>query len=198
MTVNRDKADRRSRRTRRLIAEGLIALMLEKRYDHITVQEIIDRADVGRSTFYAHYRDKDELLVSGFEDIRAALDAEKDAADSGTDKKAEFLRPMLAVFKHVEGHRHFWGALTRKGGADLITRILRENVNELVREHFRSQFAEVKDQMQLDAAMQFAAGACMGLLIWWLDNDIPYTAEEIHLIFRRQASQGVRRFLAAA
>lgn len=191
--------DRRVRRTRELLRGALLALIQEKGYDRITVQDILDRADVGRSTFYAHYRDKDELLLSGFEDVRAALDAERDAAEIGTDKTTEFLRPMLAVFQHVEGHRQFWGAMTRKGGADLITRALRESVTELVREHFRSQFAEAKgDQVQLEAAMQFVVGACMGILIWWLDNDVPYSAEEIHSIFRRLANQGVRRFLAAA
>ena len=195
--MSSERTDRRVRRTRELLRGALLELIQEKGYDRITVQDILDRADVGRSTFYAHYRDKDELLLSGFEDVRAALDAERDAAETSTEGKAEFLRPMLAVFKHVEGHRHFWSALTRKGGADLITRILRENVNELVREHFRSQFAGAKDQMRLEAAMQFVAGACMGLLIWWLDNNIPYSSEEIHSMFRRQAIQGVRRFLAA-
>jgi AcrR family transcriptional regulator len=196
--VSSETTDRRVRRTRELLRGALLALIQEKGYDRITIQDILDRADVGRSTFYAHYRDKDELLLSGFEDIRAALDAEREAAERGTEK-SEFLLPMLAVFQHVEGHRHFWGALTRKGGADLITRILHESVAELVREHFRSQFAGVKpDQMLLEAAMQFVAGACIGLLIWWLDNDIPYSAEEIHSIFRRLATQGVRRFLAAA
>ena len=199
MLVSSETTDRRVRRTRELLRGALLALIQEKGYDRITVQDILDRADVGRSTFYAHYRDKDELLLSGFEDIRAALDAEREAAERGTEKKSEFLLPMLAVFQHVEGHRHFWGALTHKGGADLITRILRESVDELVREHFRSQFAGVKGvEMQLEAALQFVAGACMALLIWWLDNDIPYSAEEIHSIFRRLATQGVRRFLAAA
>ncbi len=187
------------RRTRDLLRGALLALIQEKGYDRITVQDILDRADVGRSTFYAHYRDKDDLLLSGFEDIRTVLDTERDAAERGMGKTSEFLRPMLAVFQHVEGHRHFWGALTRKGGADLITRILRESVDELVREHFRSQFAGVKgDQVQLEAAMQFVAGACIALLIWWLDNDIPYSAEEIHSIFRHLATQGVRRFLTSA
>ena len=195
--MSSERTDRRVRRTRELLRSALLVLIQEKGYDRITIQDILDRADVGRSTFYAHYRDKDELLLSGFEDIRTALDAERDAAETGAEKKAEFLRPMLAVFQHVEGHRHFWGALTRKGGADLITRILRKSVHDLVREHFRSQFAGVKDPLQLEAAMQFVAGACMGLLIWWLDDDIPYSAEEIHSIFRRQANQGVGRFLAS-
>lgn len=60
------KADRRSQRTRQLLSSALVDLMLQKRYDEITVQNIIDRANVGRSTFYAHYLDKDDLLVSDF------------------------------------------------------------------------------------------------------------------------------------
>lgn len=197
--VNSAMTDRRVRRTRALLGSALLALIQEKGYDRITVQDILDRADVGRSTFYAHFRDKDELLLSGFEDIRAALAAERTAAESGTARKVDLLRPLLAVFRHVEAHRELWGPLTQKGGADLIIRVLRESVAELVREHFRVQFSEENgNQLQLEAAMQFEAGACMGLLIWWLDNDIPLSAEEVHSIFRRISTQGVRRFLAAA
>jgi AcrR family transcriptional regulator len=169
-------------------------------YDRTTVQDILDRADIGRSTFYAHYRDKDDLLRAGFEDIRAALAAERDAAEQRAGRKVEFLQPMLVVFQHVGAHRHFWQPLARKGGAELVTRILRDNVIDLVREHFRSQFPGAKEnQAQLEAAMQFVTGACMGLLTWWLENDhVPYSAEEIHSIFRRLATQGLRRVLAAA
>src|ERR1044071_6290760 len=64
-----NKIDRRAGRTERSLREALIALILEKRYDAITVQNIIDRADVGRSTFYAHYRDKEDLLLSDWEGL---------------------------------------------------------------------------------------------------------------------------------
>jgi AcrR family transcriptional regulator len=192
--------DRRVRRTRELLRRALLSLIQEKGYDRITVQDILERADIGRSTFYAHYRDKDDLLRAGFEDIRAALATEHDAAEKGTGTKVEFLQPMLAVFRHVGAHRHFWGALSRKGGADLVTRILRESVSDLAREHLRSQFPDATpNQMQLEAAIQFVTGACMGLLLWWLEDDaVPYSAEEIHSIFRRLTTQGVMRFLATS
>jgi AcrR family transcriptional regulator len=189
--------DRRVRRTRELLRSALLALILEKGYDRITVQDILDRADVGRSTFYAHYRDKDDLLLSGFEDIRSALAAEHESVETGRPAKVTLLEPLLAVFRHVEGHRHFWEALSRKGGADVITRILRESVDELVREHFRTQFPDVEErQEQIEPAIRFVAGACMGMLLWWLDTQTPHTAEEIHSIFRRLATQGVKRFVA--
>jgi AcrR family transcriptional regulator len=197
-TMSAEPTDRRVRRTQDLLRRALLALIQEKGYDRITVQDILDRADIGRSTFYGHYRDKDDLLRAGFEDIRAEFAAERDAAEKGTRSNVEFLEPVHAVFDHVGRHRQFWGPLSRKGGADLVTRILRESVSDLAREHLRSQFPDATaDPTRREAAIQFVTGACMGLLIWWLENDaVPYTAEEIQSIFRQLATQGVKRFLA--
>ncbi|MGH6693375.1 MAG: TetR-like C-terminal domain-containing protein, partial [Gammaproteobacteria bacterium] len=116
----------------------------------------------------------------------------------GAGGKVELLQPLLAVFEHVAKYRHTWGPLSRKGGADVITRILREHVAELVRANLRSQFhAAGTNQTPLAAAVEHVTGACMGVLTWWLDNDIAYSAEEIHAIFRRLSAPGLRRFMAA-
>src|SRR5260370_3151354 len=72
--------DRRSARTRRALHEALISLILRKGYDAITVQEIIDQADIGRATFYAHYRGKEDLLRAGFDALRARLKAARGPA----------------------------------------------------------------------------------------------------------------------
>jgi AcrR family transcriptional regulator len=190
------KTDRRVRRTRELLRRALFSLIQEQGYDRITVQDLLDRADIGRSTFYAHYRDKDDLLQSAFEDIRSALAAEQEAAEQAARATSELLQPLLVVFRHVEGHRHLWQPLAGKGGAEVATRILRDHVTELVREHLSSQFPGLgRNQPQLEAAVQFVTSACMGLVLWWLDNEVPYSAEELYAIFRRLTTQGVRRFL---
>ena len=67
--------DRRVQRTRRLLHKALMSLILEKKYESITVQEILDRADVGRSTSYMHFQDKDELLFSGFQYLQGFLES---------------------------------------------------------------------------------------------------------------------------
>src|SRR6202012_5392571 len=71
--------DRRVRRTRDLLHRALLDLIAEKGYPHITVQDILDRADVGRSTFYTHYRDKEDLLRSGIADFNAAAEGRSPA-----------------------------------------------------------------------------------------------------------------------
>ena len=191
--------DRRVRRTRELLRGALISLIQEKGYDRITVQDILDRADIGRSTFYAHYRDKDDLLRSGFEEIDAALAAERASVEQESVKRSEFLHPLLAVFRHVEHHRGLWGALTQKGGAELVTRILHEGVEDITHEHFRSQFPEWKgERTELEAAKQLVIGSCMGVLIWWLENDVSYSADQVHSVFRRMSAPGVKRFLSSA
>jgi AcrR family transcriptional regulator len=199
-TMSPSPTDRRVRRTRELLRSALLSLVLEKGYDRITVQDILDRADVGRSTFYAHYRDKEDLLRAGFEDIRAALAAERSAGETepGSGADVDLLQPLLIVFTHVERHRQFWGPLSRKGGADLITRLLRESVEDLARRHLQAHFGGPRvDPTRLEAAREFVAGACMGLVVWWLGHeDVPSSAEEIHAIFRSLAAPGLERFLA--
>lgn len=190
--------DRRVRRTRELLRNAFASLIHEKGYDRVTVQDILDRADVGRSTFYAHYRDKEDLLRSGFEEVHAALAAEQGAAERQAARGTTFLQPLVAVFQHVEGYREFWGPTSRSGGHDLIARVLQEGIDDLVRAHFRAQFPSADpDQLEIDAAMRFVASACMGVLMWWLDNDVPWSADEAHAAFRRLATQGVKRVVNA-
>ncbi len=91
------KGDRRSQRTRQLLSTALIEVMLEKRYDEITVQDIIDRANVGRSTFYAHFLDKEDLLVSQVTRVLDALTRHSEQV-----VQSELAAPSLVpFFQHV-------------------------------------------------------------------------------------------------
>src|ERR1700712_4163718 len=111
------KADRRSQRTRQMLSAALVALMLEKRYDEITVQDIIDQANVGRSTFYAHCLDKDDLLISDFTRV---LDMVSQHMRQFTPDVQGTLPSLALFFEHVQAHYHLYKALVRGGGIDLI------------------------------------------------------------------------------
>jgi AcrR family transcriptional regulator len=98
--------DRRVQRTRRLLHKALMCLILEKKYESITVQEILDRADVGRSTFYMHFQDKDELLFSGFQYLQRFLESVQEASVTVPGKSYErIIGFSLAMFEHAHEYR---------------------------------------------------------------------------------------------
>ena len=83
------KLDRRVQRTRQLLQDALIAMVIEKGYDAVTIQDIIDRANVGRATFYAHFADKQTLLTSRLEDLRGLLTERRRQAPGAADDRGE-------------------------------------------------------------------------------------------------------------
>jgi len=184
--VKGNKADRRSRRTRRLIAEALIALMLEGRYDHITVQEIIDRADVGRSTFYAHYRDKEDVLTSEVERVLALLHLDPD------DTGGQQLLPSLRLFRHVQEQHHLYHALVRGHGVDLLYETGQRYLSARVAQRLAVLASDgPAPAVPLPILADYVAGAFLSLLRWWLEHQRPYTPEQMHAIFQQVVLPGV-------
>lgn len=116
-------ADRRVQRTQRLLHQALTSLILEKKYDAITVRDILDRADAGRSTFYLHYRDKDELLTNGFQYLQnfleSVLEASQRAAPDSCERIIGFSLPM---FEHALEYRRVNGALLGSSAESVVHR----------------------------------------------------------------------------
>jgi AcrR family transcriptional regulator len=173
--------DRRVRRTRDTLHQSLVALILEKGYERITVQDILDRADVGRSTFYTHYQGKDDLLLSGFDELRSAFAAEARTAPD------ELLRPMRALFRHVDENRALHRALV--GRRELAIRPLRTDLADVLTEHLRPHLRI--DERELDRTVAFVISGLTGLVGWWLDTGAPFTADEMYQRFRELAMHGI-------
>ncbi len=180
------KADRRSQRTRQLVHTALIELMLERRYDEITVQDIIDRANVGRSTFYAHYLDKEDLLVSGFTQVLDALRQHMEQHQQGDWRTP----PGLAFFfQHVQTHHQLYKALVRGGGIELLYKKGHERLRQNIEQHL---VALVPAGQTL---ADYMAGAILTMLRWWLDNGMPYPPEQMDAMFQQLVLPGVQATL---
>ena len=187
--ARQEKADRRSRRSRRLIVDALIALMREKRFDRITVQEIIDRADVGRSTFYAQFRNKEDVLGSEIERILALLHEQRLAS---TEEPADRLLPGAEFFRHVQEVQSVSPGLLR----GLASEPHYQAVHRYLRDQTAHQLALVTGSRNLavppEIVADYLAGALLTLVHWWLDDGLRYTPEQMEAFFRQLALPGVR------
>jgi AcrR family transcriptional regulator len=189
------KADRRSQRTRQLLSAALIELMLEQRYDEITVQDIIDRANVGRSTFYAHYLDKEDLLISDFTRVLDALSQHTEQSGPG----GPALPPLALFFRHVKEHHQLYKALVRGGGIDRLYKKGHERLRQNIEPHLRALVpAGHTVAVALPLVADYIAGAILTMLSWWLDNEMPYTPEHMDALFHQLVMPGVQATLAKA
>jgi len=178
------RPDRRIRRTRAALQAALIDLMTEKGYDAVTVQDIIDRADVGRSTFYAHFTDKEDLLVSGIENLRPQV-------AGGSSASAEPFAFSVELFRHVRGQRRLYRALVGRRGGAVVLRWFTKMVSDLIREDLEKLPPRKVSEIPLDVSVQFLAGAYMSVLGWWVDSGTKHTPEEMDRMFRALATGGV-------
>ena len=132
-----EKTDRRSQRTRRLLTAALVELMLEKRFDDISVQDILDRADIGRSTFYGHFSSKEALLYSSLGDMLHGLElhmAEEGNAHRGSDAPGGdiVLLPSLGLFRHIKQHQRLYRALFSSSSLEPVTQNLPQQLAQVV------------------------------------------------------------------
>src|SRR5882762_8991373 len=105
MKLAKDAIDRRIPRTRAMLQHALNSLILKKDYEAITIKDICDSANVGRSTFYAHYTSKDDLMRSGLENLRRVLvDRQRDALATPGDIRHRSLGFSLTLFQHARDH----------------------------------------------------------------------------------------------
>ncbi len=175
--------DRRSRRTQQLLGTALVELMLEKKYESITVQDIIDHADVGRSTFYAHYLDKEDLLATQFERIGQQVEL--------TAEGKYVLLPILEVFRHAQEQYRLFSALFRGRSADLIFKVMHEHLDEYLEIELQQKLGEQLSPIPLPIVAHYTTGAFLTLLKWWLEKNMPIPPEEMDDYFRKLVIPGL-------
>lgn len=190
------KTDRRSQRTQRAIHEALMVLMQEKRYDDITVQDIIDRADVGRSTFYAHYQDKEDLMVSGLMRLMQIL---SEMVVTPTTSGEARLLPTQELFEHVQEHQTLFRGMVRGRGLELFFEKGQEYWSQKLIADLQARLPKGQQPaVPIPVIAQFIAGAFVTMLRWWLDNKMPYSPQEMDEMLQRLVMLGVLNNLGSA
>ena len=186
------RQDRRSQRTQQTLMDALIALLAVKHYDEISINDIIDRANVGRSTFYAHYQGKDDLLKSGFERVLDMLINHISFGESDQDLRLD----TTQLFRHAQGHYELYRTLVWGSGFDLLTKDGHAALSAKFQENF-TQILSGKPEPSIPLAVlsYSMAGTLLILLKWWLDNKMPYSPEYMDEIFQQLIMSSTRNIL---
>lgn len=168
--------DRRVRRTHRQLREALISLTLERGWDDVSVQDVCERADVGRSTFYVHFADKEELLLSGIDELHASMDAVR-LAGRGNFQFAEALIAHAGEQTHLRIYRALMG---RKSGQRMHN-MFRDLVMRLVAADLASLGI---DDAHMLAVTRYVGGGFMAMMTEWIDHPARLAPETLAKSFR--------------
>jgi AcrR family transcriptional regulator len=174
--------DRRVTRTRRTLREALIALIIERGWDGFSVQDICDQADVGRSTFYMHFADKEELLVGGFDDLRKMLRANLASKAGPSPEPLSFVGGMI---EHAQQNHRLFLALVGKRSGQLVLQRFHDLVLDLVRDDLGRLPGKGPAK---EVTVRFIAGAFLELLAWWLESRNPVDPSALEQQFLRMAA----------
>jgi AcrR family transcriptional regulator len=182
---NERTKDRRVERTEGFLRAALASLIHEKPYDRIVVKEILARANVGRSTFYTHFRDKDELLHSGIRKILGTGATATPAASSTLhDRILWFSRP---VFEHIERHRDAGdGGVHARGQAIVHEHLERVLVELIAAELQQAGRRQLTTEHTVPSALlaHYVASTFVLILNWWIESSDPLSARDVNDLFR--------------
>lgn len=174
------KIDRRTQRTRELLQNALIKLISERGYDTVTIGEIVERANVGRTTFYLHYKSKDDLFMSCHEAIVSKFHLGLFHPLSREELLSPETPPEVALaYQHLEEDRALLYPIFQGKDSALILRQIRDRSAREIEANLRSVFAEAESTIPLDMLAHYLAGAQIAFMQWWLEKRRPHRPDEL-------------------
>ena len=188
-TKRRRQVDERIRRTRARLGSALVALIHEKPFNDVTVQEVLDRASVGRSTFYLHFRNKNDLLLSQLEMF---LDTMSTTLSNRKEESHRVL-PVAEMFSHIGGQNRMYRALADAGRLndffDLAQGYFSRAIEQRLRESRRCSHLL---HHELSARSHALAASLLALLKWWVDRGAKEAPRSMDELFHRIVWRGVQ------
>jgi AcrR family transcriptional regulator len=198
----RKKTDRRIHRTRRALRSSLLDLIVERGYETLTIEEITAHADLGRTTFYLHYHDKEELFLETIGElvddlvrqisqipISAWILPEPAGSISG-----EAAPPIELTFQHAAENAGLYRIIMQGEAAYAAKKRLREiiirGVQEFLQVKQEKENLMINPQVPVDVFCSYLAVSWMGTIAWWLEEDMPYSPEEMAQMFQKMFLQG--------
>jgi AcrR family transcriptional regulator len=175
--------DRRVQKTKASLHTALIGLAREKPYPSIVVKEILDRANVGRSTFYTHFRDKDDLLESGIYDVLRSLQ-DLPRRSSAPERLVAFSLPLL---RHIDEHRRTAGPRMGREGRATMHAHMEDVLTTVIADQLATAMRVSRAETPMDLVARYVASTFVLVLNQWVENDTEWTPAEADARFRALA-----------
>ncbi len=189
------KIDPRVVRTKQMLREALVACILEKGYDATSIQDITDRAGLRRATLYLHYRDKEDLmlaLIRGMlDDLMHKMEAQSEQAFTPETQSSE----DTLTFLHVQERADLYRAVLRGQGAAEITRGIRDYLAARIRENCTRGHPDLDMSIPIEVVANYLAAVKLHMVIWWLENGMPYPPQQMAAMCSRLANYGAAPIL---
>jgi AcrR family transcriptional regulator len=183
--------NRRATRTRGLLLDALRELMSERGFERLTTQNIIDRAGVGRATFYAHFENKEELLAASVGRLRDWLVA------MGEQTPTQPFAFMPPFFDHLASHRALYQTTFERESEVSVERLIRAMMRDLVRAELTAKRTARQDDGAIELATQFVVSAFWSVTVWWMSGaGGQRDPAEVSALFLRLAQPGLELALA--
>lgn len=172
------KDDLRVIKTRKLIYQTLLELMKEKTFEEIKVSDICSRAMINRSTFYAHYEDKYELLIDFLSNLKEEFARElNESCKENLSIREYYIRLISLFLDHIDSKRDVYNSIMVNNRSSIMMDILLSVVNDDILKRFKENDINLK--VPTEVISKFYLGGVINIGMEWLSNSNKYTKEEI-------------------
>ena len=200
------KTDRRILKSKKALRDALVELIQEKGFDAVSVEEITQRANLGRATFYLHYKDKEDLLMEEFSEMASErvqtlvqipfsqwMPDENDPASAGNPP------PLQILFEHVHENAELYGIFIRGKSAERLSTRMRSiivsAINEFMQTKIKNEPVSFGSEVPVDFLAAFFSGAILSTVGWWLEQGLKPSPVEMTRRFQRLFFPGARNIL---
>ncbi|WP_425800603.1 TetR/AcrR family transcriptional regulator [Desulfitobacterium sp. Sab5] len=166
--------DRRTEKTKDAIYNAFSSLLLKKRYSKITIQEIIDYANIGRSTFYSHFETKDELLKAMCTDIIENIHSSNLSLDNATPCSI-----IVPILYHIKGNQKIIRGVFSSNSSELLTTYFKRYLNSRIEQYFLFSYNETQTGIPKNFLINHISGSFIEMIKWWSDNNMEESPEEL-------------------
>lgn len=170
--------DRRTKRTKNAIYNAFTELLLKEKYSKITIQEIIDLADIGRSTFYSHFETKDELLKSMCTDMFDEMHSNNQTLSSGN------LHSVIPnILYHIKENEKIIKGVFLSESGELFINYFKGYFSNQIEQHLFVSYDERITNIPKEFLINHISGSFLEMVKWWVSGNMKQTPEELTSYF---------------